>query len=117
MLYIICSRNNKDTWEYLTMDEVFTYISIYLGVLNLIGFLLMAIDKSKARRNKWRIPEATLFLFAIFGGSLGSILGMQLFRHKTQKPAFYIGMPVILLIQVLVILYLLFLSPVSFKVL
>lgn len=98
------------------MDEVLTYITIYIGAINLVGFILMAIDKSKARRNKWRIPEATLFLFAIFGGSVGCILGMQLFRHKTQKPAFYIGMPVILTVQVLLVLYIAFLSPFSFKI-
>lgn len=99
------------------MDEVLLYIGIYIGVVNLAGFILMAIDKRKARRNKWRIPEATLFLFAIFGGSLGCILGMQLFRNKTLKPAFIIGMPVIFIIQVLIIIYILFLSPLSFKIL
>lgn len=99
------------------MEEVITYICIYIGVLNLIGFILMAIDKSKARRGAFRIPEATLFLFAIFGGSLGCILGMQLFRHKTLKPAFFIGMPVIFIIQLLLVIYILFLSPLSFKIL
>lgn len=96
--------------------EVFYYIGIYIAVVNLAGFILMAIDKGRARRSKWRIPEATLFLFAIFGGSLGCILGMQLFRHKTQKPAFYIGMPIILLAHLILIIYVLFLSPLSFKV-
>lgn len=95
---------------------VFSYIGIYILGINLIGFILMAIDKSKARRSKWRIPEATLFLFAIFGGSLGSLLGMKVFRHKTQKPAFYIGMPLILVIQVVAILVILFLSPLTFKI-
>lgn len=97
--------------------EVLSYIAIYLLVMNLAGFTFMAIDKSKARRNKWRIPEATLFLFAIFGGSLGCLLGMRMFRHKTQKPRFYIGIPVILAVQVLIILYLLFLSPLDFRIL
>lgn len=96
--------------------QVITYILLYLLVINLVSFALMGIDKSRARRNAWRIPEASLFLFAIFGGSIGSILGMQLFRHKTLKPAFFIGMPVILGIQVLIILYLIFLSPFSFLI-
>jgi len=96
--------------------EVFYYIGIYVAAVNLAGFILMAIDKMRARRSAWRIPCATLFLFAIFGGSLGCILGMQLFRHKTQKPAFYIGLPVILLLQLLIVVYILFLSPFSFKV-
>lgn len=97
--------------------EVLSYIGIYLLIMNLAGFVFMAVDKSKARRNKWRIPEATLFLFAIFGGSLGCYLGMRFFRHKTQKPRFYIGIPVIIGVQVLLVLYLLFLSPLDFRIL
>lgn len=96
--------------------QVITYILLYLLVINLVGFALMGIDKSRARRNAWRIPEASLFLFAIFGGSIGAILGMQIFRHKTLKPTFFIGMPVILGIQVLITLYLIFLSPFSFLI-
>lgn len=97
--------------------EVYTSIAIYLAVINLAGFVSMAVDKSKARRNKWRIPEATLFLFAIFGGSVGSLLGMRVFRHKTQKPRFYIGIPIILGVQVVLILYFLFLAPLDFRIL
>ncbi|MBE5848900.1 MAG: DUF1294 domain-containing protein [Lachnospiraceae bacterium] len=96
---------------------VISYIAIYLVAVNLAGFTAFGIDKSKARRNKWRIPEATLFLFAIFGGSIGCLIGMQVFRHKTQKSTFYIGIPVILGIQLLVIAYLIFLSPFSFRIL
>lgn len=96
--------------------EVLSHIGIYLGTVNVIGFLLMALDKSRARRSKWRIPEATLFLFAIFGGCIGTIIGMNLFRHKTQKPAFYIGLPIILTIQIVIVLYFLFLSPFAFKI-
>ena len=77
----------------------------------------MGLDKNKARRNKWRIPEATLFLFAIFGGSLGSIIGMHVFHHKTMKPRFYIGIPVILCVQIVILLILIFLAPLSFKIL
>ena len=97
--------------------EVITYISVYLFVINLAGFVSMAVDKSKARRNKWRIPESTLFLFAIFGGSIGCLLGMRVFRHKTQKPKFYIGIPIILGVQVLILLYFALIAPVEFRIL
>ena len=78
----------------------------YLIFINLIGFLLMGADKRKARRNKWRIPEKTLFLAAILGGSIGSILGMYYFRHKTRHTAFVVGMPCILILQILLFLFL-----------
>ena len=77
------------------------YFAIYLLIVNAAGFLLMLIDKRKAIRHRWRIPEKTLFLTAALGGSLGSILGMQLFRHKTMHWSFKLGMPAILAVQVL----------------
>ena len=94
---------------------VLSYIAVYLAVINLAGFLSMALDKQKARRNKWRIPEATLFLFAIFGGSAGCLLGMRVFHHKTQKPKFYIGIPIILGVQIVILAYFAFLAPLDFK--
>ncbi len=94
---------------------VLSYIAVYLAVINLAGFLSMALDKQKARRNKWRIPEATLFLFAIFGGSAGCLLGMRIFHHKTQKPKFYIGIPIILGVQIVILAYFAFLAPLDFK--
>ena len=97
--------------------EILIPVLVYFAVINLAGFVSMAVDKSKARRNKWRIPEATLFLFAIFGGSLGCLLGMRIFRHKTQKPKFYIGIPVILGVQVLILVWFLFLAPLRFRIL
>ena len=84
----------------------------YFILVNIIGFALMGIDKRRARKNAFRIPEATLFSVAIIGGSLGSIVGMQLFRHKTAHLSFMIGMPVILLLQILVGV-LLFIAPIS----
>lgn len=83
-----------------------TFFNIIVGygiLINIIGFLSMKLDKEKARRHKWRIPEKTLFTIAIIGGSLGSILGMQLFRHKTKHAAFVIGMPLILMVQIALI--------------
>lgn len=74
-------------------------IVLYLLIINAISLLLMLADKRKARKNLWRIPEKTLFTAALFGGSLGSILGMYLFRHKTKHWYFVLGMPAILLAQ------------------
>jgi len=98
------------------MSDLLIIITLYLLAFNLLEFILMGIDKSKARRGAFRIPESTLFLFAIVGGSIGGLLGMKIFRHKTQKSAFYLGFPVILIVQILLVIYFLFLSPFSFKV-
>lgn len=97
-------------------QTVLMYIGIYLAGINLAGFISMLLDKQKARRSIWRIPEATLFLFAIFGGSIGSLIGMYVFHHKTMKPKFYIGIPAILTIQVIIVLYFLFFSRFNFRI-
>lgn len=78
-------------------------ILIYAIIINLVGFFSMFIDKRRAKKNEWRIPEKTLFLFAILGGSIGSNIGMRLFRHKTKHWYFVYGMPAILLIQIIII--------------
>ena len=75
------------------------YFIYYCMIINIVAFFLMGIDKKKARTGAWRIPEKTLFLSAILGGSIGSICGMQLFRHKTKHKSFVIGMPAILVVQ------------------
>ena len=80
-------------------------ILIYFLVMNIITFLLMGYDKHEAKVNQWRISEKALFLFCIFGGSIGGICGMYAFRHKTQKWYFKIGFPLILIIQIGVIIY------------
>ncbi|MCC8150736.1 MAG: DUF1294 domain-containing protein [Lachnospiraceae bacterium] len=72
----------------------------YLTAVNLIGFVAMGMDKHRAKKRKWRIPEARLFLFAAIGGSLGSWIGMYVFRHKTRHWYFVVGMPVILALQI-----------------
>ncbi|MCR4744082.1 MAG: DUF1294 domain-containing protein [Lachnospiraceae bacterium] len=79
---------------------------VYLLLINFVAFALMAIDKSRAKKHEWRIKEATLFLSAIIGGSIGAITGMQVFRHKTKHWYFVVGMPAILIIQ-LILTYLL----------
>ena len=80
---------------------------IYLFLMNLAGFLSMLIDKRKARKNDWRIRERTLFLLAILGGSIGSLAGMYVFRHKTRHWYFVLGMPLILIFQVSLTFFLL----------
>ncbi len=89
----------------MVLKEIFSIrnIIIYLIVINLIAFLSMLIDKKKAKWGSWRIPENTLFLYAILGGTIGSIVGMYTFRHKTKKPKFYVGMPVLLVLQILAV--------------
>ena len=72
----------------------------YLTAINLIGFLVMGIDKWKARNHKWRIKERTLFLIAVLLGSVGIWIGMYVFRHKTKRWYFVVGMPVILAVQI-----------------
>ncbi|MBR4668245.1 MAG: DUF1294 domain-containing protein [Butyrivibrio sp.] len=86
----------------------------YLIIINIIGFALMGIDKRRAIRNAFRVPEATLFAIAIAGGSIGSILGMLIFRHKTKHWYFKLGMPLVLVFQLLIIA-LLIMSPISFR--
>lgn len=73
----------------------------YLFLVNALAFLLMLADKRKAQKKLWRIPEATLMTTAVIGGSIGALAGMYTFRHKTRKPKFYIGIPVILTLQIL----------------
>ena len=82
------------------------YFLIYLAIINLIGFFAMGIDKYKAKKNLWRIPENILFLLAFLWGSLGTTLGMKFFRHKTKHWYFKFGMPAILILQIVLITYL-----------
>ena len=73
---------------------------IYLLIINAIAFALMLIDKYKARKNLWRIPEATLISTALLGGSIGALIGMYTVRHKTRHIKFTVGIPLILLAQI-----------------
>ena len=75
------------------------YLLYYLAAMNLLLFVLMGADKAKAKRGSRRVPEATLFFLAVVGGSLGGLLGMAVFRHKTLHKSFRIGFPVILIAQ------------------
>lgn len=96
--------------------EVLIILTSYLAIINMAAFAAMGIDKLKAKKRAWRIPEATLFLLVIFGGSLGGILGMFLFRHKTRHWYFLYGFPLILILQLLAV-YLLWRSPIQFGIL
>lgn len=78
---------------------------IYIAVINVATFFIYGIDKLKARKGWWRISEATLLILAAVGGSVGAILGMQAFRHKTQHLKFKYGLPSILLLQLLLAAY------------
>ena len=83
------------------------YLYLYLTIINALGLLLMLADKQKARRGAWRIPERTLLWVAAMGGSLGSWVGMQMFRHKTKHLKFTIGIPVFLALHIVGLILLL----------
>lgn len=80
-------------------------IIIYLIVINLIAFFAMGIDKWKAKRGAWRIPEATLLSLVLLGGGIGGIAGMYIFKHKTKKAKFFLGFPIILIAEIVAIVY------------
>lgn len=102
----------KDTLIHM---NAITLIIIYLAAINFISFVIMGVDKYKARKRAWRIPESTLFVLALIGGSIGSIAGMHLFHHKTRHWYFLYGMPAILIVQVLIVIALAS-SPIEFLV-
>ena len=83
----------------------YLWLLIYLAAVNLLTFSLIGIDKSRARRHAWRIPEATLFLFVLLFGALGGWLGMRLFHHKTLHPLFKWGVPAVLIGQLVLLGY------------
>ena len=81
--------------------ELWQLLGLYILTVNLAGFLLMGVDKRRARRERWRIPEKTLFLPAVLGGAVGCMLGMRVFHHKTKHWYFRLGFPALLLAQIL----------------
>ncbi len=74
-------------------------LAVWLVAINVVTFAVYGIDKRRARRGAWRVPEKTLFLLPLLGGSLGALLGMRVFRHKTKHWYFVWGIPAILLVQ------------------
>ena len=85
-------------------------IIIYLIVINIIGFAIMYIDKQKAKKGKWRIPEKVIFIVTALGGGIGTIAGMYTFRHKTQKVGFVVGLPAITTVEIIAIIYFAFIT-------
>lgn len=88
------------------MEVIYKVVILYLIILNVVGFFSMGVDKKRAKNNEWRIKEKTLFFIAIIGGSAGSLLGVKVYRHKTKHTAFVIGMPIILIVQILLVVFL-----------
>lgn len=91
----------KNLIEQIGIQNIF----IYLVIINIIGFLAMGIDKRKAKKNSWRIPEKTLFIITTLGGGIGTVTGMYVFRHKTKKIDFVIGLPAILILEIILLVY------------
>lgn len=87
------------------MKEFFTsqYFIIYLVIINIVGFFAMLLDKHKAKKGSWRIPENTLFVITAIGGGIGTIAGMYKFRHKTKKARFKYGLPFLLICDIAII--------------
>ena len=83
--------------------SIFYCIVVYLVIINLTAFVLMGVDKRRAIKRLWRIPEKTLFMAAILGGSIGAILGMRMLHHKTKHLSFVFGLPAILFLQLLTV--------------
>ena len=77
-----------------------TVLLVWLAVINLLTFIIYGADKRRARKGKWRVPEKTLFLLPLLGGSIGALLGMRVFHHKTKHWYFVWGIPAILLAQI-----------------
>ncbi len=90
----------------------FDFIILYVAAVNVISFIVMGVDKRRAVKRAFRVPESTLFVLAIIGGSIGSIAGMHLFHHNTRHWYFLYGMPVILALQIILILAVVF-SPIE----
>jgi uncharacterized membrane protein YsdA (DUF1294 family) len=88
-------------------NYIMKLFQIYLLLINALAFLLMLIDKYKAKKNLWRIRESTLLLIAAIGGSIGALAGMYTFRHKTKHLKFTLGIPVILVLQIVAAYYVL----------
>ena len=88
------------------MPPVWIAVIIWLVIINLTAFAIFGIDKKRAKKGQWRIPEKTLFLSAILGGSIGAILGMYIFHHKTKHWYFQFGIPAIIIVQIAAVYWL-----------
>lgn len=80
-------------------------IIIYILVINVFAFIIMGLDKEKAKKNRWRIKENTMFMTAFLGGAAGVLSGMKIFHHKTKKSAFEFGIPILLILNIVIFIY------------
>lgn len=96
--------------QIISFQELFSMrnIILYFICINILGFFIMWLDKRKAKKGAWRIPEKTLFIITALGGGIGTIAGMYTFRHKTQKIQFVIGLPFITILEIVTIIYFVF---------
>lgn len=84
----------------MDINDILLYLLwVYLGIVNVAGFILPAVDKRRAKKDKWRIRESTLFLISALGGSVAMYISMRLFHHKTKHKRFMIGIPIIIVLQ------------------
>ena len=90
----------------MSINTLHSCLAYYLLGINAVAFIMYGIDKYKAKKAKWRIPEATLLLLAVLGGSIGAWMGMKVWHHKTKHKKFKYGIPAILLIQIALMAYL-----------
>lgn len=88
------------------MPPAWIAVIAWLVIINLTAFAIFGIDKKRAKKGQWRIPEKTLFLSAILGGSIGAILGMYIFHHKTKHWYFQFGIPAIMIVQIAAVYWL-----------
>lgn len=92
----------------MAKDTLYIISFTYLLIINVVGYVSMFIDKRRAIKNKWRISENMLLIIAALGGSVGSLLGMKVFRHKTKHVKFTLGVPAIIIMQILLTIYISF---------
>lgn len=91
----------------MTLD-IKTVLATYFIIVNIVGFIMSAVDKSAAKRHKWRVPEKNLFAVSLLGGAVGTLMSMLIFRHKTKHKRFMIGIPLIIFVQLSVYIYIIF---------
>lgn len=91
----------------MTID-IKTLFAVYFIVVNAVGFIMSAVDKSAAKRHEWRVPEKDLFAVSFLGGAVGTLISMLLFRHKTKHKRFMIGIPLIILAQTSLVIFLIY---------
>ena len=92
------------------MKYLIFIILIYLVFINIITCIVFGVDKRKAKKGKWRVPEAALILLSVIGGSIGALIGMHLFHHKTRKAKFKVGVPVILILQIILVIFIVYIA-------